>query len=734
MDPLRYHTEVEVGAETSHALVVELVGRDKRVLDVGCATGALAKVLTARGCVVCGIEPDERAAEVAKQHVSELVVGRLEEIDLEASFGSGGFEAIVVADVLEHMEDPVEALRRLRDLLAPDGCVIASIPNVAHGAVRLALLDGRFEYTDVGLLDRTHLRFFTRVTVEQLLADAGFDIIEMRRTEAGLFATEIRVGAADFDPALVEAIAADPEATTYQFVLRAVPKDRAGDARQLHLEREAVRERIHELEAEVARLRATRAAGIVGRGAQVGLWGFFDTRNPADALRLAIHRSELARRLPSLDLRSMAPFGNTASKVDGVVLEPLGPADREHRQALLEDLDAVIVVGDITARADEMGRRYGDGPAGDDHPARHLVDAIAGEDDPSLARRRPTFEYSGVTVEPDVTRADDRGVVAALAAGDHVATPARELAALVRAAGGDVEEVPDPLLLVDRLYERRRLVAARGAAAPTLDRRYVLIRGGEQLLAPLPRLSAALTCLVEQDPETAIVLVNAEGTPGEGRCTAEIAEQFPGVIQVLDPSPAETVALVAGAAGVATDAAWLLHVAAAFGVPRLSLADADTSPALADRAVLLHLLAGKSDPDDYAPRRLDEYFDALAAGLGSIVTRPRLSVWPPFASRYEATEHALEEHRHAAIVAEEHVTTAQAELAAVRRAADGLESRAAALQQSLIERDDELAAIFASRWWRSRRYARALRKMAPTRHVLARLRAAGRRTPPGVTP
>jgi SAM-dependent methyltransferase len=98
----------------------------------------------------------------------------------------GPFDAIVYGDVLEHLSDPRAVLQALDQTLTPGGTVIVSVPNVAHLWVRLSLLAGRFDYADRGILDRTHLRFFTRRTLLELLRDAGLAVIEVAVTPVPL--------------------------------------------------------------------------------------------------------------------------------------------------------------------------------------------------------------------------------------------------------------------------------------------------------------------------------------------------------------------------------------------------------------------------------------------------------------------------------------------------------------------------------------------------------------------
>jgi 2-polyprenyl-3-methyl-5-hydroxy-6-metoxy-1,4-benzoquinol methylase len=225
----KYETEpVLDDGNTSHALIVDLVGTGKRVLDVGCATGYLAEILARRGCEVAGIEADPDAARRAEEFCEKVLVGDVEEMDLESKLEGETFDVIVFGDVLEHLKDPARALGRLEPFLRDGGYVVASIPNVAHGSVRLALLRGEFRYRRLGLMDDTHLRFFTRQSVERLFEDAGFLITGLMRTVRGIFDTEVEVDRESFSEEVLRAVQQDPEALTYQFVVRARRSDEGG--------------------------------------------------------------------------------------------------------------------------------------------------------------------------------------------------------------------------------------------------------------------------------------------------------------------------------------------------------------------------------------------------------------------------------------------------------------------------------------------------------------------------
>ena len=225
----KYRAEVDLSnRNTSHTLIIELTGHNREVLDVGCATGYIAEALVRRGCRVTGIETNPEAAKQAEEHCNRIIIGDVENLNLEEELGKESFEVIIFGDVLEHLKNPLETLRRFKPFLRPEGYVVASLPNVAHGSVRLALMQGKFQYQPLGLLDYTHLRFFTRESLEQLFNEAGFTVGEVKRTMAGIFDTEIELEHEAIPKEVVRMIKDDPEFETYQFVLTTHPSGHAG--------------------------------------------------------------------------------------------------------------------------------------------------------------------------------------------------------------------------------------------------------------------------------------------------------------------------------------------------------------------------------------------------------------------------------------------------------------------------------------------------------------------------
>jgi 2-polyprenyl-3-methyl-5-hydroxy-6-metoxy-1,4-benzoquinol methylase len=191
-DALKYRAQIDLAQKhSSHSQLVLLTGLDKKVLEVGPATGYITEALSQRGCRVTCIERDPAAAEEASQFCERMIVGNVEEIDFRESFGEAKFDVIMFGDVLEHLVDPKTVLEKVKELVAPGGLVLASVPNVAHGSVRLALLRGEFRYSELGLLDKTHLRFFTRQTLAELFDEAGYEIANWRPVLVELFETEL---------------------------------------------------------------------------------------------------------------------------------------------------------------------------------------------------------------------------------------------------------------------------------------------------------------------------------------------------------------------------------------------------------------------------------------------------------------------------------------------------------------------------------------------------------------
>ncbi|MGH9152500.1 MAG: class I SAM-dependent methyltransferase, partial [Acidimicrobiales bacterium] len=477
---MKYEAKVDLrNANTSHALLIELVGRDKRVLDVGCASGYLGETLRQQGCTVAGVEYDAEAAEAAKAVLDEVVVGDVGELDLVGHFGAGSFDAVVFGDVLEHVVDPAGVLRRLRPLLAPGGAAVVSIPNVAHGAVRLSLMSGRFDYRPLGLLDDTHLRFFTRDSLHDLLAEAGFVAVDVRRTVAGVFDTEVAVRREDFDDHVVEAVEDDPDATTYQFVVKAVPRD----------------------EAEPPGAPPPAPPPPRAARCRVGIWADCPPDDATGALALRVTRREVAARLPDAAIRLFTARGylDQSPHTGGQPVEPMGELSPERLAELADQLDCLVVTGDVGGAARSLGRALDQGPEERCPVLWSAVRPPAG----GAPAAGSDLVYAAVLAEPGAAAsASDRGL-----------------------AG-----VPDPLVLADRALRpealSRRLGFLRMMGWFPGDGDAVVVEVGGGLRRHAAELAPALQAVAR--PGRSVVLVQLHPADADAtRLGEELAAAVP---------------------------------------------------------------------------------------------------------------------------------------------------------------------------------------------------------------
>lgn len=187
VQPFAYHAEpgrTPVSAEKQ--AVLDRVPAGARVLEVGAHTGFFSSCLRERGCRVTALEVDPRAAAHAAASADRLVVGDVEDATVRAKL-DGPFDVVLFMHVLEHLVDPWAVLRAMRGHVAHAGRVIVLLPNVACWRIRKTLfLGGTFEYEETGILDRTHLRFFTLDSGHELLETSGYTVDECVGTDVSV--------------------------------------------------------------------------------------------------------------------------------------------------------------------------------------------------------------------------------------------------------------------------------------------------------------------------------------------------------------------------------------------------------------------------------------------------------------------------------------------------------------------------------------------------------------------
>lgn len=154
--------------------LLDALPRGGRVLDCGCGAGDNARILQARGCAVVGVTISADERRMALPYCEEVFIANLER-GLPPEVGRG-YDLVLMSHVLEHLRSPERLLRDAAQALAPGGLLAVALPNIANLRSRLDLLRGRFEYTSVGVMDATHLRFYTFASGRRLLADSGYRV------------------------------------------------------------------------------------------------------------------------------------------------------------------------------------------------------------------------------------------------------------------------------------------------------------------------------------------------------------------------------------------------------------------------------------------------------------------------------------------------------------------------------------------------------------------------------
>lgn len=218
----RYSRRIDLDSQDSLARIARKIKRGSRILELGVATGYFSRFLRKKlECVVDGVEIDPVMAEEAKPWCRKLLVGDLEQVCLSEHFPQRSYDHVVCADVLEHLRDPAYVLEQLPDLLNRNGNVLISIPNIAYAGLILELISGGFSYRDEGLLDRTHLRFFTKTSFLDLLQTLSYTIVEVDRVHLPFEMSEFASIVEQADPLLRDRLAALPDSDVYQYIITA---------------------------------------------------------------------------------------------------------------------------------------------------------------------------------------------------------------------------------------------------------------------------------------------------------------------------------------------------------------------------------------------------------------------------------------------------------------------------------------------------------------------------------
>lgn len=168
-------------------------GSNKKVLEIGCHTGYLSCWLRRKNNLVTGIECNQDALEIAKPYLKNAICGNIENESTWKNLGSEKFDVILIMHVLEHLVDPWKVLEETKKYLKEDGEVIIAMPNISNFYNRWSIFRGNFDYEDVGVMDRTHLRFFNIKTTKELIEKSGYIELEYFSPWQASFFSKIRL-------------------------------------------------------------------------------------------------------------------------------------------------------------------------------------------------------------------------------------------------------------------------------------------------------------------------------------------------------------------------------------------------------------------------------------------------------------------------------------------------------------------------------------------------------------
>jgi 2-polyprenyl-3-methyl-5-hydroxy-6-metoxy-1,4-benzoquinol methylase len=219
---MKYDTALDLETRNSLSIIISRIKPNSSVLEFGPANGRMTKYLKeALNCKVYAVELNQEAANDAQKFCEKIIVGNIEEYAWLNEYNNIKFDHIVFADVLEHLYCPNKVLKKSMGLLADDGGILMSVPNISHNSILIELLNDKFTYRSLGLLDNTHIRFFTKNTLEQLVRDCGLTVAYESASYVHPMQTEFKYSYDDVEEHVAELLANRRFGEAYQFIFEA---------------------------------------------------------------------------------------------------------------------------------------------------------------------------------------------------------------------------------------------------------------------------------------------------------------------------------------------------------------------------------------------------------------------------------------------------------------------------------------------------------------------------------
>jgi len=225
----KYFYEIDMkNQNTVYYKILKEIKPNSNILEIGCASGHVSYYLKNNlNCKVWGIEIDKAAATIAEPFLEKLIIGDIQDNKTLQHLDGKKFDYIILMDVLEHLQQSEQVLENLVKFLKDNGTLLISIPNVAHGSVVANLMEGKWDYNEIGLMDSTHVKFFTRKTIFLELEKAGYFITKIDRVIMEPWNTEFKTDWFKIPEETRKKLEnTNPDIFTYQFVIKATPMNK----------------------------------------------------------------------------------------------------------------------------------------------------------------------------------------------------------------------------------------------------------------------------------------------------------------------------------------------------------------------------------------------------------------------------------------------------------------------------------------------------------------------------
>lgn len=220
---MKYAPKIDLNDLNScYTLCLNHIKDGSKVLDVGCASGIVGEILfNEKKCTIVGIDNSSEFIKIAesKNIYKELFLLDLNKIDNELEKYNKYFDYIYMGDVIEHLYNHKHFLTKMN--LLTNKYLIFSIPNISHGSIKLSLLKNKFEYTPMGLLDETHIRFFTLDSIINTMTELNLEIVNLDRIYAAFESTDQKISFSEYPDSVLTYIDNDPESYVFQYVIKA---------------------------------------------------------------------------------------------------------------------------------------------------------------------------------------------------------------------------------------------------------------------------------------------------------------------------------------------------------------------------------------------------------------------------------------------------------------------------------------------------------------------------------